>query len=87
EDRIQDLSRQERELVDRIERCRVALAPIKKLSNDVLRRIFIICCESPTELLSRDSKMMFLITLCQVCSAWRGLALETPLLWSQIKLF
>ncbi|KAM6490658.1 hypothetical protein JOM56_014001 [Amanita muscaria] len=87
EDRIEDLSRQERELVDRIERCRVALAPIKKLPNDVLRRIFIICCESPTELLSRDSKMMFLITLCQVCSVWRGLALETPLLWSQIKLF
>ena len=84
-----DLRRRE-ETVDLIDRCKIALAPHKRLPPDVLRFIFQICHElkpwfSSTSSWSRADTCLLYIT--HVCSAWRRLALETPALWNNIGVY
>ena len=82
-----DLRRRE-ETVDLIGRCKIALAPHKRLSPDVLRSIFHFCGEARVQfplVSKRDPPCLLRIT--HVCSAWRQLALETPALWSDISIY
>jgi len=73
------------EIVDLICRCKIALAPHKRLPPDILRFIFQICTETRVEFsLSRPGVDLRLLRITHVCSAWRQLALETPALWNNI---
>ena len=69
--------------MDLIGRCKVALAPHKKLPPDVLRSIFHFCNEGEMKFpLSKRG----VLRITHVCSAWRQLALETPSLWSGVRI-
>ena len=71
------------EFMDLIGRCKVALAPRKKLPPDVLRSIFHFCNEGEMKFpLSKRG----VLRITHVCSAWRQLALETPSLWSGVRI-
>jgi len=76
------------ELAEQITRYREALAPHKKLSEDVLRHIFTLACDdSDVAVLDpATANTQAAVKLSYVCSAWRRLALEIPRLWVQIKL-
>ena len=86
-----DLRRRE-EAVDLIGRCKIALAPHKRLPPDILRSMFRFCAEECVQfpLGSKCGGMdqnLCLLRITHVCSAWRHLALETPALWSDIYIF
>ena len=86
-----DLQRRE-ETMDLIDRCKIALAPHKRLPPDVLRSIFHFCAEARIQfpLASKPrsiDKDLRLLHITHVCSAWRQLALETPVLWSDISIY
>ncbi|KAF8346070.1 hypothetical protein F5887DRAFT_1282072 [Amanita rubescens] len=78
-----DLRRRE-ETVDVIGRCKIALAPHKRLPPDVLRSIFHFCGEARIQFPLKHLPLLCRIT--HVCSAWRQLALETPALWNGISI-
>ncbi|KAF8346073.1 hypothetical protein F5887DRAFT_1184643 [Amanita rubescens] len=78
------------EIVDFICRCKVALAPYKKLPHDVFRTIFHFCCNETHvdfPLSTSYDVDLCLLRITHVCSAWRQLALETPALWSDIGIY
>jgi len=86
-----DLGRRE-ETVDLIGRCKIALAPHKRLPSDVLRSILRFCGEAPVRFplgskpggIDQDLRLLH---ITHVCSAWRQLALEMPALWSDIYIY
>ncbi|KAF8337148.1 hypothetical protein F5887DRAFT_985464, partial [Amanita rubescens] len=76
-------------IAKQITRYRVALAPHKKLSEDVLRHIFTLVCSDDSDVAVLDpgtANTWAAVKLSHVCSAWRRLALKMPHLWIQIKL-
>ncbi|KAF8632387.1 hypothetical protein AX15_001896 [Amanita polypyramis BW_CC] len=76
------LSLRQTQLVEAIERYKVAIAPHKKLSEDVLRYIFTLSCDIETCFpLHRNNVQL---ALCAVCSVWRRIALDTPRLWNEV---
>ncbi len=85
-----DLQRKE-ETVDLIDRCRIALAPHKRLPPEVLRSIFHYFGETRIEFppgpKRRDTGINQDLRLLHICSAWRQLALEIPVLWSDISIY
>ncbi|KAF8346072.1 hypothetical protein F5887DRAFT_121815 [Amanita rubescens] len=79
---------QKEEIVDLIGRCKVALAPHKKLPPDVLRSIFHFSNQIRVKFpLSKRGVGLRLLRITHVCSAWRQLALETPALWSELSIY
>lgn len=56
---------------------RAFIAPIRRLPNDLLREIFLICFE-------HNASSAW--TLAAVCTGWRRLALSVHSLWSRIRL-
>ena len=86
-----DLRRRE-ETVDVIGRCKIALAPHKRLPPNILRSIFHFCGEARAQFplaskcrgIDQDLR---LLRITHVCSAWRQLALEMPALWSDISIY
>ncbi len=80
-----DLQRRE-ETADVIGRCKIALAPHKRLPPDVLRFIFHFFGEPRVEFPLGSKRGLPLLCITHVCSAWRQLALETPALWSDISI-
>ena len=81
-----DLQRWE-ETVDLIDRCKIALAPHKILPPDVLRSIFRFCGEAGVQFPIKSMRYLHLLRITHVCSAWRQLALEIPVLWSDITIY
>jgi hypothetical protein len=77
------------EIAEEIARYRVALAPHKKLSEDVLRHIFTLACDGKAGdaavLNPATANTWAAVKLSYVCSAWRRIALEMPHLWIQIE--
>ncbi|PFH46619.1 hypothetical protein AMATHDRAFT_69472 [Amanita thiersii Skay4041] len=80
-------------LVKQLDRCKVALAPHKRLSVDVIQYIFLLCSEDdkyggnvelPRLSKKLDRKPIQMI-LSHVCSLWRDIALATPSLWSKLR--
>ena len=59
------------------------VAPIRRLSNDVLVEIFMDICADIT-LYTYGSRLPP-FHLCQVCKYWRSLVDDSPLLWSTLK--
>ncbi|KAK2463967.1 hypothetical protein APHAL10511_004018 [Amanita phalloides] len=80
--RINQLQRQEEGLVAQVDRCKVAIAPHKRLPADVLRYTFTMCLDECTTFPLFKNNM--LLVLSQVCSAWRKIAHETSSFWSDI---
>ncbi|KAF8621409.1 hypothetical protein AX15_007821 [Amanita polypyramis BW_CC] len=88
ENTLQDLQSRIEELLTQIDRCKVAIAPHKRLPEDVLRRIFILSCDETVEFPIDPSLIGsgMVLQLCRVCSAWRKIALKTSSLWCSIKI-
>ena len=79
EKRMRRLGKQLTRLRDDASRYRIALAPHKKLPEDVLRYIFTLSCTNAPD--TPDTAL----ALSQVCSEWRHIALDMPLLLRQRK--
>ncbi len=77
---------QRRETVDVIGRCKIALAPHKRLPPDVLQSIFHFCGEGLVQFPLRSKRDIPLLCITHVCSAWRQFALGMPALWSNISI-
>lgn len=76
------------ELKEHIARYRTALAPHKRLPEDVLRCIFTLVCGTPV--LQGDPHKATTYTamiLSYVCSVWRRIVLDMPRLWTRVYLF
>ena len=81
-------------LINEIHRYKVALAPHKKLSEDLLRYIFILCAgnapvrfPAQRETNKKDSHPRLppiRLILSQVCSSWRQIALYSAELWNNV---
>ncbi|KAJ7144194.1 hypothetical protein C8R44DRAFT_846132 [Mycena epipterygia] len=89
---IQQLDPRHSTLLSAVEVYRVALAPHKLLPIDVLREIFLSAARPlPANLNLVVSSHFGLLSeirlvLCQICSHWRSIALETPELWSDVRI-
>ena len=81
QDEIAKLGREEEELIEKVRRYRVALAPHNRLPVDVLRFIFKLCCLEPARI---PATMRGVYAISRVCSTWRRIALAAPELWDQI---
>ncbi|KAF8636818.1 hypothetical protein AX17_003241 [Amanita inopinata Kibby_2008] len=80
--------KKEETLIRDIEYYEAALAPHKRLPDDVLREIFIHCADSygrVTIPLGLNEDRPPQLVLSHVCSSWRTLALSTHHLWSNVK--
>ena len=80
-------------LYELVGRCKVALAPHRKLPADVLRCIFAMLVEEedqgihiPFKQSSEDLIIPAAVALTHVCSLWRRIALSSPELWNNISL-
>jgi hypothetical protein len=69
-------------IIDRIDRCRSVIAPIKKLPTELVREILGHCVPLrlylPSEKGTRDPRLQ----ITQVCSSWRAIAFGIHELWS-----
>ncbi|KAK2459879.1 hypothetical protein APHAL10511_008079 [Amanita phalloides] len=82
---IDALSRHQNEIMEDIERHRIALAPYKILPEDIIRQIFTFYCHGTAHFpLLRSNPQL---TLCAVCSAWRRVGLDMPHIWSDVVLY
>ncbi|KAJ7114799.1 hypothetical protein C8R44DRAFT_794935 [Mycena epipterygia] len=91
-DAIIELESRRDALLASVEVYRVALAPHKILPVDILREIFLCAAQStPTEAVLNDivspilGRPQIRLILCQVCSNWRSVALDTHELWSDVR--
>ncbi|KAG6841813.1 hypothetical protein C0991_006697 [Blastosporella zonata] len=60
-----------------------ASAPLRKLANEILSYIFVLCCCDSSVTPKYDPGQQQHI-LGKVCSKWRRLSLDTPHIWSRI---
>ncbi|KAF8335563.1 hypothetical protein F5887DRAFT_609045 [Amanita rubescens] len=58
--------------------------PFRNLPNELLSRIFVLCCNSPLRVLDVRLEVPHQQTISQVCSRWRQVALSTGVLWSNV---
>jgi hypothetical protein len=74
---------QERLLASRIQYSRLAtqIAPIRRLPDELLSKVFLDASLRPSFKHHRE-----VLSLMLVCSKWKELALDTPLLWTDIDL-
>lgn len=84
----EQLLEEPRRLRELIDRCKVALAPHRKLPEDVLRCIFALHVEPqqgihiPFKRSSNGELVTPALVLTHVCSLWRRIALSSPELWN-----
>ncbi|PFH53682.1 hypothetical protein AMATHDRAFT_45157 [Amanita thiersii Skay4041] len=74
--KTKELQQYKIELAEKIQRYKVAIAPVKVIPPEVLHQIFIFCVSGPIEIPMKVTDARFTITL--VCSHWRQVALDTP---------
>ena len=80
------LLREPRRLHELISQCKVALAPHRKLPEDVLRCIFALHVQGGMHIPFKRSDIPAAVVLTHVCSLWRRIALSSPELWTNISL-
>ncbi|SJL13260.1 uncharacterized protein ARMOST_16699 [Armillaria ostoyae] len=91
-DILQQLLRERSQVTDNLAIAKNILHPIRRLPTDVLGEIFLACVQSPAECLFsllRNDSVNFLEgpwPISHVCRRWRGIAINTPRLWSSISL-
>ncbi|KAF6758773.1 hypothetical protein DFP72DRAFT_160416 [Ephemerocybe angulata] len=94
DDRLSELSRLDRRLQEEIietKGCRNALAPISRLSVELLSEIFVISTigewDPPSQNPHRDHKTQYrrgCIIISQISGSWRAVALGSPEIWARI---
>ncbi|KAF7784791.1 hypothetical protein Agabi119p4_956 [Agaricus bisporus var. burnettii] len=68
----------------KVQRYQAVLSPVRLLPPELVRKVFLLCTEeSVTELMTPLSNTPPL-SLAQICSGWREVALATPELWKNI---
>ncbi|KAJ7812065.1 hypothetical protein B0H13DRAFT_2145129 [Mycena leptocephala] len=79
---LEELERKRDELVESIDAHLALVSPARRLPVDAVRAIFAACMSTTRNAVisPRDSPLL----LCQICSAWRHLALSTPQLWAAL---
>jgi len=61
-------------------------SPLRILPNELLSRIFVLCTGgSPLNMFHYGLEVPHQRTISQVCSRWRQVALNTPVLWSNVQ--
>ncbi|KAF8632118.1 hypothetical protein AX17_004924 [Amanita inopinata Kibby_2008] len=68
---------------------KAAVAPHKRLPDDVLREIFIVCARTLGTVrfpLCMNGRYMPQLTLSHICSPWRRVALNTGELWANVSI-
>lgn len=79
---IKHLQRHRQNIIQAMSEQKSLLAPIRRIPEDVLSEIFMLCPEPPPATSFLKNKAPFLLT--QVCSRWRAVALSTQALWSSM---
>jgi hypothetical protein len=69
-------------LTNRIDLCRAALAPHKRLPPELIREIQLFSSTEQATFPLLDGAKECRVVLSQVCSAWRMVAFDTPSLWN-----
>lgn len=86
----EQLLEERRRLYELVSRCKVALAPHRKLPEDVLWCIFSLHVQDGMQVpFTRSNGQLVIpaaVVLTHVCSLWRRIALTSPELWSNISL-
>jgi hypothetical protein len=71
-------------LVNHIDRCRIAVAPHKRLPPELIGQILLRCVGGPAVLPLADGKNNTRLVITQICSAWRSIAFDVAELWDVI---
>jgi len=81
---LQELENQHKALEDEIDAHRRLLSPFRRelIPMDVLQEIFLCCLPINHDSIISNKEAPVLLT--HVCSSWRRIALNTPLLWASI---
>ncbi|KAF8335570.1 hypothetical protein F5887DRAFT_921095 [Amanita rubescens] len=58
--------------------------PFRHLPNELLGRVFVLCCDSPLRVLNSQLEVPHQQIISQVCSRWRQVALSIGALWSNV---
>ncbi|KAJ7681893.1 hypothetical protein DFH06DRAFT_283797 [Mycena polygramma] len=77
-----EISGKQRDLQQFIDMHQALVSPARRLPEDVLRSIFMACLPPTRNPAIIGQEAPFL--LCQICRAWRSVALATPRLWAAI---
>ncbi|KAF8643169.1 hypothetical protein AX16_009211 [Volvariella volvacea WC 439] len=80
--RLHTLEQKRSSLSLHIDRHHALIAPVRRLSHDILREIFTRCLPSDHFALMKTMEAPLLFG--RVCSAWRQVAMTTPELWTSI---
>ncbi|KAF6763172.1 hypothetical protein DFP72DRAFT_874913 [Ephemerocybe angulata] len=76
------IAQQQERLRTLADRHRYLTSPLRKLTAEVLERIFKAALELPSE----KSRKSVLINFCLVCKTWKAVAYATPALWTPLVL-
>jgi len=81
---LQELENQHKAVEDEMDAHRALLSPLRRelIPMDILQEIFLSCLPRDHDSIISNKEAPVLFT--QVCSSWRRIALNTPLLWSSI---
>ncbi|KAJ6539670.1 hypothetical protein B0H19DRAFT_1180071 [Mycena capillaripes] len=82
DERIRELSAQRDRIQAYIDSHTALLSYPRRLPVDIVREIFVACL--PTDRNAVMSAQEAPLILCQICSAWRTIALTTPRLWASL---
>ncbi|KAJ7644552.1 hypothetical protein FB45DRAFT_898175, partial [Roridomyces roridus] len=77
--RLESQIQQER---SRLARLRASIAPVRKLSAELLAEIFLLAVQDSLGNQPRRTSVGHRLILSQVCSRWRGVSHTTPRLWT-----
>ncbi|KAF7376676.1 hypothetical protein MSAN_00084600 [Mycena sanguinolenta] len=83
DERMRELSAERDKIQAYIDSHKELISYPRRLPPDIVREIFVACLPSMYAVTSvREAPLV----LCQICSAWRTIALSTPRLWSSLHL-
>lgn len=81
---LQELKESKNQLAAYIKAHEAVIAPIRRIPDDILIEIFMLCLPSAYEALPDPMKAPLLLT--RVCQRWRAVVCAAPMLWSTIYL-
>ncbi|KAG6830075.1 hypothetical protein H0H92_002365 [Tricholoma furcatifolium] len=83
---LEDIHRRRRVKRAEVEVYGTANAPMRKLPNEILSHIFILCCSGSRISMGNHPVSQLQFILGRVCSKWRQISCSTPELWSRIQI-
>ncbi|KAJ7091704.1 hypothetical protein C8R43DRAFT_1115080 [Mycena crocata] len=82
---IRDLTSQRDLLNAYIDDHKALISPARRIPPDIVQEIFLACLPTGHNAVMASTEAPLL--LCQICSAWRIVALSTPLLWASLHVY